>query len=146
MRWPLARAWGWTVGPGMWFAAGGGGGREGMFVVLGCAAGAEVEGDGRDGYWRVAFAAALAAREAGLEAEDPIVVVCVCDQSITGGWYVVLGELNVRREMHGKVSEVEHLELINHDGRDAKTWGCSGPCFLMLAEPHFRSLPSTAMS
>lgn len=117
-----------------------------MFVVLGCAAGAEVEGDGRDGYWRVAFAAALAAREAGLEAEDPIVVVCVCDQSITGGWYVVLGELNVRREMHGKVSEVEHLELINHDGRDAKTWGCSGPCFLMLAEPHFRSLPSTAMS
>ena len=78
LRWPLARAWGWTVGPGMWFAAGGGGGREGMFVVLGCAAGAEVEGDGRDGYWRVAFAAALAAREAGLEAEDPIVVVCVC--------------------------------------------------------------------
>lgn len=78
LRWPLARAWGWTVGPGMWFAAGGGGGREGMFVVLGRAAGAEVEGDGRDGYWRVAFAAALAAREAGLEAEDPIVVVCVC--------------------------------------------------------------------
>lgn len=42
--------------------------------------------------------------------------------------------------MYGKVSKVEHLELRNHDGRDAKTWGCSGPCFLMLAEPHFRFL------
>lgn len=99
----------------MWFAAGGGGGREGMFVVLGCAAGAEVEGDGRDGYWRVAFAAALAAREAGLEAEDPIVVVCVCDQSIAGGWYVVLGELNVPREMYGEVSNIWSSEIMTEE-------------------------------
>lgn len=33
----------------------------------------EVAGDGRDGYWRVALVAALAARAAGLDADEPIV-------------------------------------------------------------------------
>ena len=36
---------------------------------------AEVAGDGRDGYWRVALVAALAAREAGLDADDPMMAV-----------------------------------------------------------------------
>lgn len=32
----------------------------------------DVAGDGRDGYWRVALVAALAARAAGLDADEPM--------------------------------------------------------------------------
>lgn len=35
----------------------------------------EVAGDGRDGYWRLAFVAAFATREAGFDADEPIVNV-----------------------------------------------------------------------
>lgn len=39
----------------------------------------DVAGDGRDGYWRVALAAALAARAAGLDADEPMVTLLDCD-------------------------------------------------------------------
>jgi hypothetical protein len=35
----------------------------------------DVAGDGRDGYWRVALVAALAAREAGLDADEPMMAL-----------------------------------------------------------------------
>lgn len=35
----------------------------------------DVAGDGRDGYWRVAFVAALAARAAGLDADEPMLIL-----------------------------------------------------------------------
>jgi hypothetical protein len=39
----------------------------------------DVAGDGRDGYWRVALVAALAARDAGLDADEPMVAFWRCD-------------------------------------------------------------------
>lgn len=63
------------MGPGWRFAAGGGGGWDGAFDVRAGGACVEVAGDGRDGYWRLALVAALATREAGFDADEPIVDV-----------------------------------------------------------------------
>lgn len=67
------------MGPGWWFAAGGGGGWDGAFVVRAVdGACVDVAGDGRDGYWRVALVAALAARAAGLDADEPMLNSLKC--------------------------------------------------------------------
>jgi hypothetical protein len=68
------------VGPGWRFAAGGGGGWDGAFDVRAVDdACVDVAGDGRDGYWRVALVAALAARDAGLDADEPMAALLLCD-------------------------------------------------------------------